>query len=139
MYLAAVKMPDYAPLMRVKAGKTQELAGCHPSCSGQPTFTKASQQTRSHESGRGKALDSQAKKVSSSSRLVGAGKGAPGASWVGSRTYPSPLPKGFRDCNLERNGVVELVRTGTSGSLRDQPSEFIDSRNVRDVIFGGWG
>jgi hypothetical protein len=76
-----------------------------------------------------------AKKLSSSSRLEGAGKGAPGASCVGSRTYPSPLPKGFKDCNLERKGVVdELVLAGISGSLRDQPNEFILSRNEFDAI-----
>ncbi len=34
-------------------------------------------------------------------------------------------------------GVEELVVTGTSGSRRDQPMEFIDSRNDADAI-GTW-
>jgi hypothetical protein len=76
--------------------------------------------------------DLQAKKPSSSSRRVGAGSGAPGASLcVGSWTYP-PWPNGFNDCRRERKGVsaeLLLVRTGKSGSLRDQPSELTESRN----------
>ena len=74
-----------------------------------------------------------AKNPSSSSRLLGAGSGAPGASCVGSLTYPLS-PKGFRDCNLDSMGVVEDVFAGTSGSRRDQPMEFIESRNEVDAI-----
>lgn len=65
--------------MRVKARKTQELVGCHPSCSGPTHFSEASQPTGSRarmgENG-GNALNSQEKKLSSSSRLVAAGEGA---------------------------------------------------------------
>jgi len=72
---------------------------------------------------------------SSSSLLVGAGNGAADASCEGSWTYP-PLPKGYRDLNLDRIGLDEgFVPAGVSGSRRDQPREFIDSRNVLDVIF----
>lgn len=77
-------------------------------------------------------VDLRAKKPSSSSRREGAGSGAPGPSLcVGSWTYP-PWPNGFKDCRRERNGVsaeLLLVRTGKSGSLRDQPNELTESRN----------
>ena len=54
---------------------------------------------------------------------------------MGSWTYP-PCPKGFKDCSREKNGVSEeaLVRTGKSGSLRDHPSEFTESRKVLFAI-----
>ena len=68
----------------------------------------------------------QAKKPSSSSLRVGAGKGAPGFSFVGKLTYPPPLLNGFRDCSLEANDGVDVL-TGISGSLRLQPKEFIES------------
>lgn len=81
--------------------------------------------------------DLQARKLSSSSRRLAAGKGAPGASCVGSCTYPPPPPNGFRDCSLERNGVdEELVFTGTSGSRRDQPNELTESRKDVEAMVG---
>lgn len=53
---------------------------------------------------------------------------------MGSCTYPPP-PKGLSDCNLERNGDdEELVLTGTSGSLRDQPNELTESRKEVEVM-----
>lgn len=75
-----------------------------------------------------------AKKPSSSSLRVGAGNGAPGASCVGSLTYPAS-PKGFSDCNLDRIGFCDDVLTGTSASRRDQPMEFNDSRNEVEAMF----
>lgn len=54
---------------------------------------------------------------------------------MGNCTYPPPPPKGLSDCNLERNGVdEELVLTGTSGSLRDQPKELTESRKEVEVM-----
>lgn len=38
------------------------------------------------------------------------------------------------DCSLDRIGVEELVVTGMSGSRRDQPMEFIESRKDVDAI-----
>ncbi len=79
------------------------------------------------------AGDVHAKKPSSSSLLLGAGSGAPGPSLaVGSLTYP-PLPNGLSDCSLDRMGV-EAVLTGMSGSRRDQPMEFIESRKDVEAI-----
>ena len=80
-----------------------------------------------------KVFYSHANQPSSSSLLVGAGNGAPGASCVGSWTYP-PLPNGFKEEILERMGVDELVFAGTSRSLLDQPSEFIESRKEAEAI-----
>lgn len=77
---------------------------------------------------------------SSSSLLVGAGSGAPGTngSCVGNCTYP-PLVNGFRDDNVERKGVVELVLAGASDSLRDQPSELIELRKeVEAMLWRLW-
>ena len=72
-------------------------------------------------------VDIHAKKPSSSSLRLGAGRGAPGPSLVvGSLTYP-PLPKGFSDCSLDKMGVGAVL-TGMSGSRRDQPMEFMESR-----------
>jgi len=70
---------------------------------------------------------------SSSSLLVGAGNGAPGASCVGSCTYP-PRPNGLKEDSLDRMGVDELVLAGTSEVRRDHPSEFMESRNEVEVI-----
>lgn len=70
---------------------------------------------------------------SSSSRRVGAGRGAPGDSCVGSCTYP-PLPKGFNLDIEESNGFVEFVFAGTSGSLRDHPKPFMESRKEADAM-----
>lgn len=78
--------------------------------------------------------DSRAKKPSSSSLRVGAGNGAPGASCVGSLTYPAS-PNGFSDCNLDRIGFCDDVLTGISASRRDQPMEFNDSRNEVEAMF----
>lgn len=79
-------------------------------------------------------VDSQAKKPSSSSLRLAAGNGAPGPSLcVGRRTYPVLL-KGFIDCSLDKIGVDEVVVTGVSGSRRDQPMEFIESRNEVEAI-----
>lgn len=67
---------------------------------------------------------------------MGAGSGAPGFSCVGSLTYP-PSPKGFSDLTLDQIGLDaedEVVLTGTSGSLRDQPSEFIESRKAFEAM-----
>ena len=74
-----------------------------------------------------------ANQPSSSSLLLGAGSGAPGASWVGNETYP-PLPKGFIEESFDRNGVDEFVVAGMSASLRDQPKEFIWSLNDDEAI-----
>lgn len=52
---------------------------------------------------------------------------------MGSRTYPALL-KGFIDCSLDRIGVEEVVVIGMSGSRRDQPMEFIESRNEVEAI-----
>jgi hypothetical protein len=76
--------------------------------------------------------DSHANQASSSSLRDGAGNGAPGSD-VGSWTYP-PLPNGFKDDMRSSNVVEELVRTGRSGSRRDQPSEFIDSLKEAEAI-----
>lgn len=77
--------------------------------------------------------DLQANHPSSSSLLVGAGSGAPGASCVGSCTYP-PRPKGLKEDSFDRIGVDEVVVAGTSGVLRDHPNEFMESRNEVEVI-----
>lgn len=82
---------------------------------------------------------SHANNPSSSSLRLGAGRGAPGFSWVGSLTYP-PSPNGFSDLNLDSIGVEEeeevvVVLAGTSGSLRDHPKEFIESRKEFDAMF----
>jgi len=66
-----------------------------------------------------------ANQPSSSSLLVGAGNGAPGASCVGNWTYP-PRAKGLRDDKVDKIGVEELVVTGWS--LLDHPSELRESR-----------
>lgn len=76
-------------------------------------------------------VDSQAKKPSSSSLLLGAGSGAPDPSVVGSCTYPSP--NGFRDFILDSSPRCWLVFTGGSSRL-DHPKLFIESRNDEDAI-----
>ena len=38
------------------------------------------------------------------------------------------------DCSLDKIGVEEVVVTGMSGSRRDQPMEFIESRKDVDAI-----
>jgi hypothetical protein len=70
---------------------------------------------------------------SSSSRRVGAGRGAPAPSVVGRRTYPRS-PKGFKDLIDESRPLCCDVFTGMSASLRLQPSEFIDSRNDAEAM-----
>jgi hypothetical protein len=81
--------------------------------------------------------DLQANQSSSSSRLDGAGNGAPGASCVGNWTYPC-LPNGFSDEILDRSGLVDdEVLAGMSDSLLDQPREFIESRKVDDAMVTG--
>jgi hypothetical protein len=42
--------------------------------------------------------------------------------------------KGFSDWRRESSGVDDEVLTGISGSRRDQPSEFMDSRKDADAI-----
>ena len=78
--------------------------------------------------------DLRAKKPSSSSLRVGAGKGAPGASLldVGSLTFPSLL-KGLKDCSLDRKGVEEVF-AGMSGSRLDHPIEFRESRKEDEAM-----
>jgi hypothetical protein len=76
---------------------------------------------------------SHAYQPSSSSLLLGAGKGAPGASWVGNCTYP-PCLKGLIELSLSRIGVEALVLAGTSRSLLDQPREFIESRKEAEAM-----
>lgn len=88
---------------------------------------------RESETGERASHNSRAKNPSSSSLRVGAGNGAPGPSWVGSLTEPES-PKGFNDWKRERNEVCEDVLAGTSGSRRDQPIEFSDSRNEVEAI-----
>lgn len=78
-------------------------------------------------------LDSQTNHPSSSSRRLGAGRGAPAPSVVGKRTYPRS-PKGFRDLIDESRPLCCDVLTGMSALLRLQPSEFIDSRNDADAM-----
>jgi hypothetical protein len=78
---------------------------------------------------------------SSSSRRVRAGRGAPGPSFSyrGSLTEP-PCPNGLNDCSFPRNGVEELaVGAGVvaAGSLRLQPSEFIESRKDEEAMARG--
>ena len=82
-------------------------------------------------------LYSRANQPSSSSRRLGAGRGAPGFAWVGSLTLPD-WPNGFSDCSLERMGVDMLVLTGMSGSRRDQPMELMESRKELEAMLG-WG
>lgn len=77
--------------------------------------------------------DLHANQPSSSSLLVGAGRGAPGDSCVGSCTYPF-LPKGFRPDRVDSNGFEGFVFAGTSVSLLDQPKLFIESRNEADAM-----
>ncbi len=80
---------------------------------------------------------SHANQPSSSSLLVGAGSGAPGDSWVGSWTKPC-LPNGFSDEILDRSGLLgDEVLAGASASLRDQPSEFIESRKFDEAMMTG--
>lgn len=74
-----------------------------------------------------------ANQASSSSLLLAAGNGAPSPSIVGSLTYP-PFPNGFRLLIDVRSPVCCDVLTGISGSLRDQPNEFMDSLNEADAI-----
>jgi len=71
--------------------------------------------------------------ASSSSLLLGAGNGAPSLSIVGSLTYP-PFPNGFKPLIDDSSPVCCDVLTGISGSLRDQPREFMDSLNDDDAI-----
>lgn len=78
--------------------------------------------------------DLRAKKPSSSSRLDGAGKGAPGPSVVGNLTPPRSA-NGLSDDILASSGLVGLVLTGSSTALLLQPSEFMDSLNDADAIF----
>ena len=111
--------------MRVITADTQELGSDHDREEGGQKL----ECIRSH---------SHANHPSSSSLRLGAGSGAPGFSWVGSLTYP-PSPKGFSDLNRERMGVDEdddalVVLAGMSASLRDQPSELIESRNALEAI-----
>lgn len=68
---------------------------------------------------------------SSSSRREGAGRGAPGPSWVGRRT--ESLLKGFKDFMDERRPVCWRVSITGSGR-RDQPKEDILSRKEVDVM-----
>ena len=78
--------------------------------------------------------NSRAKNPSSSSLRVAAGKGAPGPSWVGSRTEPESA-KGFHDWKRARSDVCDEGLTGASASRRDQPIEFSDSRNEVEAIW----
>jgi len=90
----------------------------------------AAQRLSPPKSRRRSHLDS-AKKPSSSSLRVGAGKGAPGAV-VGSRIPPSP--KGLSDCSLDSIGVFAEVLTGRSASRRLHPREFIESLKEVDAM-----
>ena len=73
-----------------------------------------------------------ANQPSSSSRRVGAGKGAPGDSCVGNRTPPPP--NGLYEDIFDRIGVEELVVAGRSDSRLDHPNELILSRNEVEAI-----
>ena len=77
--------------------------------------------------------DSQVSQPSSSSLLLGAGRGAPELSVVGSWTYPR-FWKGLSEPIDERRPLCWEVLTGISGSRRLQPREFMDSRNEVDAI-----
>ena len=83
---------------------------------------------------RERGLHSRAKKPSSSSLLLGAGNGAPGPSVVGSWTYPSP-PNGLSDLMDDSRPLCWEVSMGAS-SRRDQPREFMESRNDDDAMVG---
>lgn len=83
---------------------------------------------------RQRGLHSRAKKPSSSSLLLGAGNGAPGPSVVGSWTYPSP-PNGLSDLMDDSRPLCCDVSMGAS-SRRDQPREFMESRNDDDAMVG---
>ena len=74
--------------------------------------------------------------ASFSSCLVRAGNGAPGPSSVGSWTEALADPKGLKAWTLDRKGVLDEVRTGTSGSRRLQPRELMESRNDAEAIVG---
>lgn len=74
-----------------------------------------------------------ANQPSSSSLLLGAGRGAPALSVVGSCTYPPP-PKGFNDLIDDKRPLCWEVLTGRSGSRRLQPSELIESLKEEDAI-----
>lgn len=78
-------------------------------------------------------LNSRANQASSSSLLLAAGRGAPSLSIVGSLTYP-PFPNGFKLLIDDNRPVCCEVLTGISGSLLDQPNEFIDSLNDEEAI-----
>lgn len=52
---------------------------------------------------------------------------------MGSRTDPEDA-NGLWDWILDRIGVVELVRTGKSGSRLLQPMDCIESRNEEEAI-----
>lgn len=88
----------------------------------------------SQKAGEGRGMCySHANHPSSSSRRLGAGRGAPAPSVVGSRTYPRS-PNGLRDLMEDSRPDCWFVLTGTSASRRDQPSEFMDSRKDDDAI-----
>lgn len=80
-------------------------------------------------------VDSRTNQPSSSSRRLGAGKGAPEPSVVGRRTYPDPW-KGFMFLMEDSNPVFWDVLTGSS-LRRLHPSELNDSRS--EVAMVGLG
>ena len=77
-----------------------------------------------------------ANQPSSSSRLVGAGRGAPGPSWVGSLTPPArDPPNGLRFWMLSsREEEAVAVVAVESASLRLHPRELMESRKEADAI-----
>lgn len=79
--------------------------------------------------------DLRANHPSSSSLLVLAGSGAPGPSslsFIGKRTYPSPL-KGLSFCSVPYTPLGLAVLT-VAGSLRCQPKLFMLSLNDDEAI-----
>lgn len=71
---------------------------------------------------------------SSSSLLVGAGKGASELSCAGSWMYPL-LPNGFKDWSLETTEFEGCDVDGCpSGALRDHAKLFMESRNAGEAM-----
>lgn len=111
--------------LKERTGKRKKQITKHAAA---PTLQPANMSMRSHLL--------KAKKASSSSLLLGAGRGAPSLSIVGNLTYP-PFPNGFRLLIDDNSPLCWDVLTGMSGSLLDQPNEFIDSLNEDDAILNG--
>ncbi len=78
-------------------------------------------------------VDSRTNQPSSSSRRVGAGRGAPAFSLVGRRRYPRSW-NGFRFLMDANRPDGCAVVTGSSFSRRLQPNELMESRNELEAM-----